>query len=128
MDIYYYSLWIARPCIPDSLPLGVNCMNIIEKFDIGILNYGRIEPDNLDGDLCMISESDLDNFTEQFKELLKALIEAVKEEIENIEEMGGCDHSVGICWCDLKSQIEQHKEIIEKVTDESWEEINELYK
>jgi len=77
----------------------------IEKFDIGILNYGRIEPDNLDGDLCMVSESDLDNFTEQYKKMLMALIGS-----------GITNH-----WFSINMQ-----RAVEKATGKTWDEIKEL--
>lgn len=58
-------------------------------------------------------------------EMAEGFIEAIKEEIQTLEDCGPCDHSTGICVCGLEAQIGSHKDIIEKATGKKWEELCE---
>lgn len=42
---------------------------------------------------------------------------------ETLEAVGGCDHSVGICACELVRRIE-HGEVVQKMLDEAVDSIN----
>ena len=59
-------------------------------------------------------------------EMLEALNESVIEEELNVDAVGGCDHSVGICMCDEINAFERRVKLIERITEMEWKEIKEL--
>jgi hypothetical protein len=48
-----------------------------------------------------------------------AMYEALKKANEELkrylEDCGGCDHAVGICTCDLRSQIESNEAVLSAI-------------
>jgi len=51
-----------------------------------------------------------------FPDLLEALKEARRIVADSLEAFGECDHSVGICNCDMKRSIEASDAAIKKAT------------
>lgn len=51
-------------------------------------------------------------------ELLEALKDLAKRHATTVKECGGCDHSVGICWCDDIRALDDANAAIAKATGE----------
>lgn len=51
--------------------------------------------------------------------LLEAAIAAREELVKILKEDGGCDHSVGICWCDYIRKVEALDDAIAKAEGRS---------
>ena len=47
-------------------------------------------------------------------ELVRALETVIPDCAQNIADIGGCDHSVNICCCDLIEHLEQARATLEK--------------
>lgn len=49
------------------------------------------------------------------EDLLQAVKDGVAEMVEFLEATGPCDHSVGICYCDLADKIERARALIKDI-------------
>ena len=53
-------------------------------------------------------------------EMFDMLVELTKEWEEELKEIGGCDHSVGLCVCGLKKMVDDAIKLIESVKGDKW--------
>jgi hypothetical protein len=51
------------------------------------------------------------NASEKIKQLINSHLELLNLAKETLEDIGGCDHQVGICCCGLIKIIEEGEEI-----------------
>lgn len=49
---------------------------------------------------------------EELKEVCKLLLAEVKDVLE---DSGGCDHSVGVCWCDTVRIVDRASSVFSKI-------------
>lgn len=77
------------------------------KKCISISHEDKLKSVYTEGHLAAQAEHDA-----EVGELVEALSEALEEEKETIDAIGGCDHEVGICCCDLANKIDRHEKLL----------------
>lgn len=86
-----------------KIKTNANGVNRLPCFD----NFYNVEKDK--------SLYDVLHGHRDYDHLMKVVEILVDNAQETIEEVGGCDHSVGICYCELIGAYESGKELLRKI-------------
>ncbi len=102
--------------------------SIVDKLGIEPCYYEHFGNDCMGSPARLVESDDIKHVKNTAFELLWALIKSTIELEQDIKDIGGCDHTVGHCICELVKLVGKNIETIREADPQhrTWERIKEL--
>ena len=78
--------------------------------------FGHLDINSHDCKIRTMIPGKLEKAEELLNEELKNVCKLLLTEVEEVlKDSGGCDHSVGVCWCDTTSLVDRSSSVLHKI-------------